>query len=86
MFDFKTSGLRPPRGLLDAVSAIWRGALIDAACLYANERMLRDIGLSRVDVVDSLSGSLCADPSQLLIAIGSRSNRRSRGFRSDCRH
>ena len=36
--------------------------------LYANERMLRDIGLSHDDILDCLSGPLCADPSQLLIA------------------
>jgi uncharacterized protein YjiS (DUF1127 family) len=36
--------------------------------LYANERMLRDIGLSHSDILDSLSGPLGADPSQLLIA------------------
>jgi hypothetical protein len=46
--------------------------------LYANERVLRDIGLSRADIVDSLSGPLCADPSQLLIA---RINTRRESYR-----
>jgi hypothetical protein len=36
--------------------------------LYANERMLRDIGLTHGDIVDSLSGPTGTDPSQLLIA------------------
>jgi|SRR6185312_16945477 hypothetical protein len=36
--------------------------------LYANERMLRDIGLNHDDIVDSLSAPHGGDPSQFLIA------------------
>jgi hypothetical protein len=36
--------------------------------LYANERMLRDIGLNHDDIVDCLAAPHCADPSQILIA------------------
>jgi hypothetical protein len=66
MFDFRTAVAAAGRRCSAVVSAILARRLI-LPLLYANERMLRDIGLSRVDVVESLSGPLCADPSQLLI-------------------
>jgi len=66
MFDFRTAVAAAGRRGSAVVSAIMARRLI-LPLLYANERMLRDIGLTRVDVVESLSGSLCADPSQLLI-------------------
>ena len=75
MFDFRTAVAAAGRRGSAVFSAIMARRLI-LPLLYANERMLRDIGLTRVDVVESLSGSLCADPSQLLIE---RINRRRAG-------
>ena len=66
MFDFKTLGAAAGRRCSALVSAILARRLI-LPLLYAEERMLRDIGLSRVDVVESLASPLRADPSQLLI-------------------
>ena len=66
MFEFKAAAAAAARKLSTIVTAaLARRAVMPL--LYANERMLRDIGLSRVDIVDSLNGSLCADPSQLLV-------------------
>jgi uncharacterized protein YjiS (DUF1127 family) len=67
MFEFKRAARALGRGFSKIFSAYLSRRAI-APLLYANERMLSDIGLSRHDIVDSLSGPLCADPSQLLIA------------------
>ena len=67
MFDFKRAVEAAAQGFSQLFSAyLARRAVMPL--LYANDRMLRDIGLSRADVVESLSGSLSADPSRLLMA------------------
>ena len=66
MFDFKTLAATAARRCSALVSAILERRLI-LPLLYADDRMLRDIGLSRADVVESLSSPLRANPSQLLI-------------------
>lgn len=66
MFDFKRAVEAAAQGFSKLFAAyLARRAVMPL--LYANDRMLRDIGLSHADVVDSLSGSLWADPSRLLI-------------------
>jgi uncharacterized protein YjiS (DUF1127 family) len=67
MFDFKRAVETAAQGFSRLFAAyLARRAVMPL--LYANDRMLRDIGLSRADVVESLSGSLSADPSRLLMA------------------
>jgi len=66
MFGFKTAALAAGRRFSRLFSAFF-GRRVIVPLLYANERMLRDVGLSRADIVDCLSGSLCAAPSRLLI-------------------
>jgi uncharacterized protein YjiS (DUF1127 family) len=66
MFDFKRAVEAAAHGFSRLFTAyLARRAVMPL--LYANERVLRDIGLSRADVVDCLSGSLAADPSRLLM-------------------
>ena len=66
MFDLKRAVEAAAQGFSKLFAAyLARRAVMPL--LYANDRMLRDIGLSRADVVDSLSGSLWADPSRLLM-------------------
>ena len=48
------------------VSAVVRKSI--RPLLSVDERLLRDIGLTRADVVDCLSSPLADDPSDLLIA------------------
>lgn len=67
MFDFKTAAAAAG-GRCSAVLSALLARQVVMPLLYANERMLRDIGLSRADIADSLSGPLNSDPSQLLIA------------------
>jgi hypothetical protein len=68
MFDFvRTAALAAGRFVSRSFTAILARRAV-TPLLYANERMLRDIGLSHDDILDCLSGPLCADPSQLLIA------------------
>ena len=68
MRDFvRTAALGAGRFLSSLATAILARRAI-TPLLYANERMLRDIGLSHSDILDSLSGPLGSDPSQLLIA------------------
>ena len=67
MFDFKTAAAAAGGRCSAVLSAILARQVV-MPLLYADERMLRDIGLSRADIVESLSEPLCADPSQLLIA------------------
>jgi hypothetical protein len=67
MFDFKTAAAAAGGRLSAAVSAILARRVV-MPLLYADERMLRDIGLSRADIIDSLAEPLGTDPSQLLIA------------------
>lgn len=82
MFDFKRAASAVGRGFSKAFSAyLARRAIMPL--LYANERMLRDVGLSRADIVDCLSGSLCADPSRLLIARISGRHEAERGVAAD---
>ena len=77
MFTFKAAAGAVER----RISVFFTGILARRAIaplLYANDRMLRDIGLSHADIVDSLSGQICVDPSKLLIA---RINERREGLR-----
>ena len=68
MRDFvRTAALGTGRFLSSLATAILARRAI-TPLLYANERMLRDIGLSRADIIDSLAEPLGTDPSQLLIA------------------
>jgi len=67
MLDFKNAAAAAGVRLSRCFTAfLGRRAIVPL--LYANDRMLRDIGLSRGDVIDSLSGSFCVDPSRLLMA------------------
>lgn len=67
MLEFKRAANLVADGFSEMFAAVFlRHAVMPM--LYANDRMLRDVGLSRTDVVGCRSGSLRTDPSRLLMA------------------